>query len=115
MYMGKKSYNLVKPEKNISINIKKIKEIKGLVKNDYIYINITNLIGNYNFTWSADLFKEDILLKTIVYMLLSNSNDGKNKIIYFTNKNYETNIISLYVYNIKDDIQYQPQVIGNIL
>lgn len=96
-------------EKNIKIN--KIKEIKSLIKNNCIYIDITNLIGdNYVFpSTMINFFDNDLLLKTIIYMLLSNNNDDKNRIIYFTRNDPSTSPITkyLYVYNLKEKKDYQ--------
>ena len=112
-YLGnkyEKTKEYLGPEKNININIKKIKELKGLIKNDCIYIDITNLIGyNYIFTSNiSNIFKNDLLLKTIVYMLSSNSNEDKNRIVYFTKYDSNLNSTYLYVYNVREKIQYKP-------
>jgi hypothetical protein len=50
-YDSTKQYivNKTNPEKNVIINISNIKEISKIVKNNFIYIDITNLIGDYNF------------------------------------------------------------------
>ena len=94
------------------INIIKINKISQSVKNDYIYINITNLIGDYDVignapvsTGKSNIFTENLLLKTIVY-ILSPSGDSKNRIIYFihTAKNGKTQ--KIFVYNTQNNEQY---------
>jgi hypothetical protein len=94
------------PEKNVNINISKIKEITQLVKNDCIYIDITNLIGDYNFSVTEkNYFNKDKLLNTIIYSIISNNKDNKNRIIYFTrnNNNIERKI---FMYNVNEKKQY---------
>lgn len=89
------------------INIRKINYISQSVKNDYIYINITNLIGDYDGIdiSKSNIFTENLLLKTIVY-ILSPSSDNKNRIIYFihTAKNGTTQ--KIFVYNTQNNKQY---------
>jgi hypothetical protein len=100
------------PEKNVIINISKIKKITRLVKNDCIYIDITNLIGDYNFSNNLNenkYFEDDALLNTIIYSIISNNEnnkDNKNLIIYFMkNMGYNQNI---YIYNVNENRQYPP-------
>jgi hypothetical protein len=93
----------IKPEKNVQLNIEKIKKIKQLVKNNYLYIDITNLINDYNFDQYPNLkniYTTDLLLKTIVYSLIPKNKDGKNRIIYFI---FNQKIV---VYDVKKENQY---------
>jgi len=98
------------PEKNVVIDISNIKNITQLVKNDCIYIDITNLIGDYIFHPNLNekkYFEDDTLLNTIIYSILSNNNnnkDNKNLIIYFT-RNYNYNQ-KIYIYNVNENRQY---------
>ena len=97
------------PEKNVIINISKIKEIIQLVKNDCIYIDITHLIGDYKPTRNEDgkYFEDDALLNTIIYSIISNNEnnkDNKNLIIYFTiNK---VHCKDIYIYNVNENHEY---------
>ena len=97
------------PEKNLFINISKIKEIKQLVKNDCIYIDITHLIGDYKpiRNKGGKYFKHDALLNTIIYSIISNNEnnkDNKNLIIYYTsNLDHGKGI---YIYNVNENHEY---------
>jgi hypothetical protein len=102
------------------INITQFKNINEYVKKDFIYIDITNLLGiEFISTLNNDinkLFKENILLKTIVYSLTSNNKKDKKKIIYFKKKdnNDTQNKFVLYVYNINECKPYIKEIKTNI-
>jgi X-X-X-Leu-X-X-Gly heptad repeat protein len=96
-----------KAEKNIILDINKIKNITKLVKNNFIYIDITNLIKGYKFSVSENkYFIDDPLLNMILYISLSNNEDNKNRIIYFIRKD-SNNKNKIYVYNVNKGIQYK--------
>lgn len=108
--------NKTNRENNINIKISKIKEITQLVKNDCIYIDITNLIGDYKFSLSINennYFESDTLLNTIIYSIISNNEnnkDNKNLIIYFI-RHIDENNQKIYIYNVNENIQYNPIII----
>lgn len=110
--LGENTYKLLKPSKNVIINqnnIQKIKSITSLIKNDCIYIDITNLIRGYELKNNIKNFKyfnEDPLLNIILYSIISNNKDNKNKIIYFK-KNHESGNY-IHVYNVNEQIEYKP-------
>jgi hypothetical protein len=93
------------------INITKINKIKQTIKDDYIYIDITNLIGDYNIIRNKEnidnidnIFSRNPLLKTILYILTPNNNN-KNRIIYFVYKDTDRNKY-LFVYNTQNNTQH---------
>lgn len=94
------------------INITQFKNITQYVKKDFIYIDITNLLGSEFISTLNDdddgLFEKNILLKTIVYSLTSNNEKDKKKIIYLKKKdnNDRENKFVLYVYNINERKPY---------
>jgi hypothetical protein len=96
-------------KKNIK-SFEKIKDLKNInqyIKKDFIYIDITNLLGETFITTTtinADCFKNNILLKTIAYSLTSNNERDKTRIIYFK-KGTE-----LYVYNTKEYKSYKKMI-----
>ena len=95
-------------KKNIK-SFEKIKDLKNInqyIKKDFIYIDITNLLGETFITsiTNDDCFKKNILLKTIVYSLTSNNERDKTRIIYFK-KGTE-----LYVYNTKEYKSYKKMI-----
>ena len=110
--LGENTYKLLKPSKNVIINqnnIQKIKSITSLIKNDCIYIDITNLIRGYELKNNIKYFKyftEDPLLNIILYSIISNNKDNKNKIIYFKKNHASGNYI--HVYNVNEQIEYKP-------
>ena len=106
-----------KKDKKINItplNITQFKNINQYVKKDFIYIDITNLLGEtfISSIKNDNCFENDILLKTIVYSLTSNNKRDKTRIIYFLQilNNSSTSKI-LYVYNTKEYKSYKKDII----
>jgi len=92
------------------LNITKFKNINQYIKKDFIYIDITNLLGEKfikNMIEASNCFKEDPLLKTIAYSLTSNNKLDKARIIYFKKDN------KLYVYNTKEYKSYEKILLNN--
>ena len=114
-----------KKDKKINItplNITQFKNINQYIKKDFIYIDITNLLGETFIGTIKDpnCFKNDILLKTIAYSLTSNNKRDKARIIYFLQSLNSSSISSfsssstltnLYVYNTKENISYIKHII----
>jgi len=124
--IGKLATWLKKNEKKIDItplNIKNFKNINQYVKKDFIYIDITNLLGEKFITEIAhpNCFKINPLLKTIVYSLTSNNKRDKARIIYFLESLNNSSISSssssssgtskcLYVYNTKEYTSFAKRI-----
>lgn len=99
-----------KPEKNVPISIKSIKNISQIIKDNLIYIDITNLLGtdyiNKSITNSnSNCFETNQLLKTIVYSLLPYNSNDRARIIFFK-KTVNANNYKLYVYNTQNSKSY---------
>ena len=90
------------------INITNIKNISTKIRDGFIYIDITNLIGDYKIKETNSIFTTDPLLKTILY-ILAPSSDNKNRIIYFILKLVE-NKSKLYVYNTEKKKEYTKNI-----
>jgi hypothetical protein len=89
--------------------IKNFKNINQYIKKDFIYIDITQLLGEtfINSITDDNCFEKDILLKTIAYSLTSNNERDKPRIIYFLQKNSQN---FLYVYNTKEYKSYKKEI-----
>lgn len=103
----------LKPEKNVAISISSIKNISKTIKDNLIYIDITNLLGtdyiskNITANTDAKCFETNQLLKTIVYSLLPyNKNKDRARIIYFKKPGNNANKYKLYVYNTTNSKSY---------
>lgn len=90
------------------INIKNIKNISTKIKDNFIYIDITNLIGDYKIEKNNLIFKTNSLLKTILYVLAPSSDD-KNRIIYFI-QTLDENKQTLFVYNTQNKKEYVKEI-----
>jgi hypothetical protein len=89
------------------INITKLKNINKNIKKDFIYIDITKLLGDKyinNEKFNNKCFETKNLLKIIVYSLISNNERDKTRIIYFKKEN------KLYVYNTKEYKSYNKNI-----
>jgi hypothetical protein len=105
------------PKKILDFDITAFKNINKYIKKDFIYIDITKLLGKTFIDTITDdnCFEKNILLKTIAYSLTSNNERDKPRIIYFLQSledsssfinSFRTKKI-LYVYNTKEYKSYK--------
>jgi hypothetical protein len=114
-WYASKNFSLYKKTIKTPFQIKNFKNINQYIKKDFIYIDITKLLGETfikNIT-DDNCFETDILLKTIAYSLTSNNRLDKPRIIYFL-KNPDGSSSStkktLYVYNTKEYKSYKKEI-----
>jgi hypothetical protein len=111
------------PKNNPDFDITTFKNINQYIKKDFIYIDITKLLGEtfINTIDDDDCFEKNILLKTIAYSLTSNNERDKPRIIYFLQSLDSSSLINsfrtkktLYVYNTKEYKSYKKDLRINI-
>ena len=107
-FLKKNNKTNLQPETIIKpLQIKNFKNINQYIKKDFIYIDITNLLGETfikSMNEEDNCFEKVPLLKTIAYSLTSNNQKDKARIIYFLKE------ANLYVYNTKEYKSYKKTI-----